>query len=379
VWIFKFGSTVGMYMKPAQFIPRFSNRQVRPQAKLNLLERGVTLTELLVSTVVAGIVLSVTLGGAMVNRQMFVEDQTRTTVNQTLRSGMDLIGADIQQAGENLLRTESMFPAVELLRDPPNPPAGSDNWNSVLIVRRLLLTRLPVCLKLGNDAVTPPTAQSNITSIRVFDTTDTTLPADCRNTENRNVVAQWNTQREQFGTLSGTTRRLRIFIYDSDGRGQFINFTGTGTTNLQTANAIDLSLESFNGEMFYNNTNARAAVVEERQYRIQNNTLQLVVDGGAAQTLVNGIERFRVTIPTTDPANAANPPIDNIVLCERSSPNRCFDPASPTAADTWSRIRSVQVTLTATDQSGSDLVRSKQEVASRTLTEQFFPRNILNF
>jgi hypothetical protein len=355
--------------------------------------QGLTLTELVVSSVVATMVISISLGGAMFNRELYAQDEVRTRVNQSLRSSMDLVGADVQQMGEQIRRDDPNFPVVELTRNPANPT--DDNWNSTLIMRRNLLPPLSVCQNLGNPGnetatpVVPPTAQNNITQIRVFErdpnpSDDVRPPGACPELQNEldatsapaadTILERWNTARLNNG---GT---LRAFLYDGSGGGQFITVTGSTSPD---SNSRFITIQAVNGNQFYANGSARLYLLEERQYQVDaNNNLQLRIDGGDPQTIVSGIQRFQVRITTT-PVVLTDPLINHFAFCERAAADRCFDPAAPTGSnvDAWSVISNLRVTMVATDpSSGSNSqIRNKSLENSRTLSEDFFPRNVMNF
>jgi hypothetical protein len=355
--------------------------------------QGLTLTELIVSTVVATMVISVSLGGAIFNRELYAQDEVRTRVNQSLRSSMDLLGADVQQMGEQIRRDDPNFPVVELTRNPTNPT--DDNWNSTLIMRRNLLPPLTVCQNLGdpgNDTanpVVPPTAQNNITQIRVFERdlnpNDDVRPfGACPELLNEldttsapaadTILERWNTARINNG---GT---LRAFLYDGSGGGQFV--TVTGSTSPDNDSRF-ITIQAANGIQFYANGSARLYLLEQRQYQVDaNNNLQLTIDAGTPQTIVSGIQRFQVRITTT-PVVPTDPLINHFDFCERAAADRCFDPdaAAGSNLDAWSVISNLRVTMVATDPSGgsNSQIRSKSLENSRTLSEDFFPRNVMNF
>jgi Tfp pilus assembly protein PilW len=354
--------------------------------------QGVTLTELIVSTVVASIVITVTLGGSMFNRELYAQDEVRTRVNQTLRSSMDLVGADIQQMGEQIRRDDPYFPVVELTRTPSNPNANDNTWTSTLIMRRNLLPYLPVCQDLGNS--TTSTSANGITSIQVFtrapaDPNAVRPPGDCATLINEldtssapavdTTIARWETARQNNG---GT---LRAFLYDGQGGGQFVTVTALPATVNDSANPAAtraITIQSTNGVQFYANGSAKLYFLEERRYEVANNNLQLTIDNGNPQTIVSGIQRFQVRIDT-DPLVATDPLVNHFAFCERpNAAERCFDPTAAVDAqfDAWSVINRLRVTLVAANPNGAgSQVRSKSEEASRILSEDFFPRNAMNF
>jgi prepilin-type N-terminal cleavage/methylation domain-containing protein len=97
---------------------------------------GFTLIELLVALMVTGIIAAATLTIALNTRGMFETDQHRTTINQNLRAGIDLLGIDVRQAGERL---PFDAPAVQITD-------GSGGAPDVLILSRNMLDYvLPVC------------------------------------------------------------------------------------------------------------------------------------------------------------------------------------------------------------------------------------------
>ena len=85
---------------------------------------------------VTGVIATATLTIALSTRGMFETDQHRTTVNQNLRAGIDLLGIDVRQAGERLTFDA---PAVQIVD-------GSGGASDTLVLRRNMLDYvLPVC------------------------------------------------------------------------------------------------------------------------------------------------------------------------------------------------------------------------------------------
>jgi type II secretory pathway pseudopilin PulG len=357
---------------------------------------GITLVELIASTVVASMVISVAFGGMMFNRELYAQDEVRTRVNQTLRSAMDLVGADAQQIGEQILRADPAFPAVELRRTPATPAPGSTDWSSSLIMRRNLLPFLTVCQNLGNpgdsEATPPvaPTSQTGITSIQIF-TRDTNPNDEVRpegtcgelSNERDNASApaidavrdRWNTARTNNG---GT---LRAFLYDGNGGGQFVTVTGFTSPD---ANSRTVTIQSANGLQFYANGRARLYFLEERRYEVDTNrNLTLKIDDGTPQTVVSGVERFQVRI-TTNPVVSTDPLINHFAFCEYSQADRCLNPDTSISADarldSWSVINHLRVTLIARDTTAENgRIDPKSQESARTISEDFFPRNVMNF
>ena len=63
---------------------------------------GFSLFELLVAMMVTGVIAGATLSIALSSHGMFETDRHRTTINQNLRAGLDMVGIDVRQAGERL-------------------------------------------------------------------------------------------------------------------------------------------------------------------------------------------------------------------------------------------------------------------------------------
>src|SRR5262245_33903747 len=94
---------------------------------------------LLVASTIAGATLTI----ALSSRGLFETDQHRTTVNQNLRAGMDLVGVDVRQSGE---RMPFDFPAVEIVN-------GASGAPDTLNLRRNLLDYvLPVCKDINSTS-----------------------------------------------------------------------------------------------------------------------------------------------------------------------------------------------------------------------------------
>ena len=104
---------------------------------------GFSLVEMLVALTVFSLVGAAALTLATSARKVFEQDRNRTAVNQNLRSGIDLLGIDVRQAGE---RMPGDAPAIEITN-------GASNAPDQLTVRRNLLDYvLPVCKNINNTS-----------------------------------------------------------------------------------------------------------------------------------------------------------------------------------------------------------------------------------
>lgn len=332
--------------------------------------QGITLAELIVSSVVATIVLSISLGGAMFNRELYNQDQVRTRVSQNIRSVLDLVGSDIQQAGERIPR-DRRFPVLELRQN---------GTSSSLIMRRHILDQpLTVCQSFVEG--------DSISSLQVFERF-TNAPGQVRppgtcaelRDETGNPLttppaidtdlAQWQAE------INSKNGRMRAYLYNGDGSGQFVQVIGINPMNPAsdpTGNSRVIQIVRVPGQAVYTSGTARLYLLEERKYEIVNNTLQMTVDDGVPQALVSGIQRMQISVRYDDQ------PTPLTSFCAQSVFSPCVNTSTATE-DAWSEVDDIKIEVTATDPaSGNGLMDAKADIPSRTMSETFFPRNILNF
>ncbi len=105
--------------------------------------RGFTIMELITALFLSMIVVALTLGVSLANKNVLGKDIARTRLAQNLRGSLDIIGTDVRVAGENL---SGSFPAVEIEN-------GASGAPDVLIARRNLLDEvLPLCIALSSGS-----------------------------------------------------------------------------------------------------------------------------------------------------------------------------------------------------------------------------------
>lgn len=287
-------------------------------------DRGFTLIELLVTTLLGGFVLASAVQFVMASQGTYQRDLARTRLNQNLRSALDIIGIDTRQAGENLI---SIFPAVEII----DGGAGTDE----LILRRNLLDEvLNVCGQLDQG--------SSGNSI-LFGLSSTLHPGCIYQNQTRGFDA-WQAHRTAQGG-----GQAQVYIYDSvTKKGQFLTYSSeldTGTEYYIT------SPSSTTWVTTYSVGSAGVYALEEWRYRVQDEYLQLIVNGDEANPLnvAHGITDFQV----------------QAVMADGSVLN------SLTAAERWTEIEALNVSLSGEDSDGKTTVQ-------RTLNASFFPRNVLS-
>lgn len=295
------------------------------RTRLSQLHRsqGFTMMELLVASGLSLIMLSITVMTTMSIKKLYQRDMVRTSLNQTLRGTMELLGANVREAGENLSGT---FPAVEIVD-------GASGSNDELIMRRNLLDEvLKVCV--------PITAGSSNT--RVYFAVSGT-ESGCTFADNTHNYDTWAAERSaQGGTLDA-------YIFNvSTKEGEFFPVTG------ETASGgTDYYLETTSGTWANDYPVGSSAVylIEEWHFSVANELLQLVENGHTAtpQNVADGITGFQLTAGLDDGS----------VL------------QSFTDTDDWTELAFVEISMTA---SGSLFGEPYQ----RTLSSRYYPRNILS-
>lgn len=323
--------------------------------------RGMTLSELLVGTVIGMIIINLAFMGFSWSRQMYLRDQQRNEVNQTLRSVFDLVGADIRQAGEGFA-TDPNFPSIVITQDSAN--------NSEIIIRRSLLTgSLPVCRQVVGG-----------TSDEVFVVDDTGSVAGCNLIDDGNDgwpdgLKIWRDYRLSNGTT------VRAYIYDGTGNGEFFDYNGEGTfqadgtTVSPSPGAVASGSLKTNSHTWQNtyeaNGSSRIYVIEERRYRLQGDTLQLITDDNQTISVVGDLETFNTIahiqqdLSSTSTQNytcTVIPPIDSS-SCDATLANPYV----------WSQIKSIEIKAKALIPENTPFSITAEQ------SHKVFPRNVLNY
>ena len=347
------------------------------------LSKGISLVELLLAMLVAGIIIQLAYFGFSWNRQLYLNDQARNDASQNLTTVFSIVGSDIKQAGAGL---DASFPAVLITPYPTN--AGTPNltsptfptFNSEITLRRLVLGSQPRTCK--NNATTPPTTISG-SPTEIFVLNSASLVAGCDNTENINILKNY---RQQNGGS------VRIFIYPStNGSGEFLNYTGENFyPNSSSTTSTSLIV---NGTLTgtYNISSAKIMLIEERKYRLgcsdssisdascpadKLQNLQLIVNNGNPVNLVNKIGNFAVTATVQQDITSTTTAQFLCWIITQAGATTCSNNPPPSSPATttlpnsyaWSQLYSINVTL-------------KPQAVSNNLqqTQNFLPRNVLNY
>jgi prepilin-type N-terminal cleavage/methylation domain-containing protein len=283
-------------------------------------DSGFTLLELLVSSLLGLVVAAMIMASLLSHRDLYKKDIVRTRLNQNLRGPMDIIGTDIRLAGENL---GSGFPAI-LVEN------GAGGEADALVLRRNLVAEVaPVCVALTQGSTTGLTfATSGTTAGCIYSTQTTTYNS-------------WRNYRiAQGGSVPA-------FIWNSAARvGEFFYYNGEinagGTYSLTRVGSWQHA---------YPVTTSAAYLLEEWRFEVAGDTLQLIrnQDNSDPVNVSFEISGFQIAVNMQDGTAKT----------------------SFAATDTWTAIQNVAVTLSTTASfAGNDV--------SRTLTSNFFPRNVLS-
>ena len=354
------------------------------------LSKGISLVELLLAMLVAGIIIQLAYFGFSWNRQLYLNDQVRNEANQNLITAFSIVGSDIKQAGAGL---DASFPAVLISPYPTN--AGTPNlnsptfptFNSEITLRRLVLGSQPRTCK--NNATTPPTTISGSpTEIFVLNSRSP-LDAGCAN--DVNGIALVNNLKNYRLQNGGT---VRIFIYPStNGSGEFLNYTGENFYPNSSSTTSTSSSLIVNGTLTgtYNISSAKIMLIEERKYRLgcsdssisdascpadKLQNLQLIVNNGNPVNLVNKIGNFAVTATIQQDITSTTTAQFLCWIITQAGATTCSNNPPPSSPATttlpnsyaWSQLYSINVTL-------------KPQGVSNNLqqTQNFLPRNVLNY
>jgi len=291
--------------------------------------------ELLVASFIGTVLVSMALAAASSSRNLLRNDFTRTKINQTLRSGLDIIGADIRIGGENV---PAAFPAFEVVNGMVGQP-------DQLVIRRNLVDRV---LTLCDNA----TAGSSVTQLTFASGTGVlpsgSVSANCvfGDSAQASNLAEWSSFRTSSGTSPSAVKDA--YIYDISTRlGQFIKYSGEGST----ASSYFLTKTA---TPWTNNYNAGATIImpiEEWRYTLANNSITLTINQDAVNVLnvVADISDFQISILMND-----------------GTTKNSF-----TNADSWRSIKTIRISLSGQETTLGRLIQ-------RQTSGEFFPRNVLS-
>ncbi|MCT0252388.1 MULTISPECIES: Tfp pilus assembly protein FimT/FimU [unclassified Synechocystis] len=330
--------------------------------------RGVSLVELIVGVIIGGILIQLAYFAFSVNREMYLKDAAKNNSNQNLKTVFEVVGPTITQAGEGI-GTDPNFPVISIR------PFPNGSTNSEIIIRQLkIATRLRVC-----EDITAGT-QTEITVLSA----DVTAPAGCAPVDGNgdnypDDLAQWKSYRESNGG------NLRVYIYNGNGQGEFLNYAseaiydtgGSAIAGTPSLGQVASAAIGVTGNLTNNYTaggSTQLLVLEERGYRLNETTLQATIDG-VSINVIDNVGQFTVT--ATVRQNNANS------VCTTLLPQTNTFTCTPSLATTynWSQINGINVTSRPNvgDNAPGLSANNITQINSKSQTQTFYPRNLINF
>ncbi|WP_337845956.1 prepilin-type cleavage/methylation domain-containing protein, partial [Thermus sp.] len=238
--------------------------------------KGLTLVELLIALGVGILLLGLSLSLVLSSRRLYTLDQTRTALNQNLRATLDLLGADVRQAGE---RTPPDLPAIEAI-----------GGNTLVLRRNLLDTVLTLCdpsgIRAGSSQDVLFVARRNQSP------PPQCLPQDGDGNGRDDRLEAFARYRQEGGG------KVTLYLYDpTTGRGEFFPYDTEDHSRFHLHRARGRWLNDYPG-----NGTARIYALEERRYLLQGDVLTLILNGDTAHplSLVDRVRGFRVAVRTQD-------------------------------------------------------------------------------
>jgi type IV pilus assembly protein PilW len=296
---------------------------------------GFTLVEILVALGIASLLLGVVLSTTLGHRRLYVLDQNRTAANQNLRAALDILVADLRQAGERL---PPDFPAVEVR-----------NGTELVLRRNLFDVVLSLCDRNGisgdqdNNQRNIPVADRNPP-----EDASTEYIEACRfRDEDENGfddrIDAWRNYRCGLdgdpACQTGNGREVvRVYIHDpSTGSGEWFDYDGEDGSHIHRGNQD--RWQNGYGPL------SRLYILEERRYFLSGTVLNLAENGGGGRGLVGDVVSFQIK------ARAGNSTYTDF----------------PPPGVSWTSLEYVEVT-----------VKSRLGNVERALSTQAVPRNVFS-
>jgi len=350
--------------------------------------KGFTLLELLVTLVVASVITGLALKLIVDQRQLFLNDQSRTQVNQNLRASLDLVGTDIKQAGERL--TTSTLPVVRVID-------GASGASDELVLQRLVIAEtLPVCQTVTSGNTNPIVVSSKAIASGICSFSDgngNTLPdnldqwkdsrcniipvtkPNCTRTTNINRATVSNRCDEE---KDGTDKEcLWAYIYDPVNKvGEFFVYgfeSPNATNNIYRVHRVDSG--SWQNTYTYaaaSATNPILYILEQRRYQLVPNGSPGSTDKVLQLTLNNQTSSDFLVDNQTSPIRLVNQ-LSNFqvkALMQDDTEEDGFNDTAP-PSDDWKQLKAIKIDVTAINPAPNST-----KVPNLTVSARFFPRNV---
>jgi prepilin-type N-terminal cleavage/methylation domain-containing protein len=375
---------------------KFSSLPLLAKLSRSKSDRGFTLLELIISSVVSVAIISAALGAMNSQRQTFLSDRDRININDNMRLALSMLGNDIKQAGERLEQANDKleFPVVQVING-----GSAIQPDRIIVQRKQIAEALTIC--------------SNITPGSTYiEVADAKAGADCGSTATRPITAlpnvgRWQSERckqdSQEGCQTPTTASdcvqtggsktecLWGYLYDPvNRRGEFAliygeqeaacaSITGRLCWRFNLVNS-GVKPRQFNFTAIPGNagTQPKLYVLEQREYRLSldlntpattpvtsnDKVLELIVNDQdqRPQRLTNLMDNMQIRVRTgTGATSAWNTSFEPQVI-----------PPSSNRTPDWQTISGIEVELKGLNPTENSKLSNNQ----LTLKSQFFPRNV---
>ncbi len=286
------------------------------------------MAEVLVALALVTVLTGSALALALSSRGVYTTDLNRTTLNQNLRIGMDLVGVDVRQAGQQL---PDDVPAIEVI----NGDAGAPD--QLILRRNVIGTVMPLCkdIAAGSAAdalfVARKEKKPPLGCSPVEDTDGDKWPDNLQVWRNYRL----NNGGEVLAFIYNPTReQYEFFLYDDEDRSTF---------HLHKAND-DLWTNTYNVD-----EGSRIYILEQKTYQVTEDLLEYFINGDEADVrkLIYNVTDFQVFARMSDGTRLE----------------------ALGVSDEWSKIESLEIELEVQTQ-------FQNRTMTRRLNTRFFPRNV---
>jgi prepilin-type N-terminal cleavage/methylation domain-containing protein len=396
------------------------------------LNKGFTLIELIVGLLIMVIVGGLAMNALVEASNTFNNDKKNIDSSQNLSAVLELIGNDIRQSGEQI--SDDKFPTIEIKQNPIYLTSGNTTISdsSTITIRRALSTALPLCEQIaaGADPTTiivadgPGTTAGATplkpTSCKPFVGTAPTTPVpvlpnalrEARNyrcklddlnadySSNTADFCQTSAQKTAAIAAGTDLEKVRAVVSDQNGHIRTFQYSDDDTA---TANLYKIKINSISTDANHNvayDIGKPIYLIEERTYTLNSQgNLTVSIDGGAANTLISGIARFKVSakgytnatdkiistnVPTaldcaaTDGVRIPTTPTtqDPKYACKFNNRTAVGDPAYD-----WKMLAGIKVELQARYDSTGRATEANaltKDIDKLQAAAEFFPRNVLS-
>ncbi len=390
---------------------------IQDSSKVQNSDKGFTLIEL-----IFGLLIMVLVGGFAMNALIeasntFNKNKKDIDSSQNLSAILEIIGNDIKQSGEQI--NDAKFPVVTI--ENPGTATTVMPGSSKITIHRAFVSSLTLCeaisstssnttLLVADNSITTTTANCNVgTTGSTTTPTVVTRPTTLREARDYrckldDVNADYSSTTSDFCNGSTTAETVLAAISDLNGNMRsfrYINDSYAGSTasitispsllNAQTVSAPNATASYAAGSPLY--------LIERRVYTLDNNgNFQVKIDDKDPQTLIKGIQQFKVsakiydgttnsTISTTPPNPCASNTTYSYYSCTYSAASTMIG-TTATSSYNWKNIAGVKVELEAKyDATGraatsstnpTDIAQVTNDKEKLKAQAEFFPRNVLS-